>query len=284
MPEQGNPRFTAPCLARGWTLQPDVAAAYEQHAALLGEHATITVRQVRRWESAAPGWPNTLSRRILRAMFGIPLEELGFTPPRSHHHKTAPAAAATEGTGGAGKAMRRRSFLQGVVGAPLLEADGAQRLDKALGDARRYSDRTLVGHLRTVLDETARADGRPGTRRALPAAIELLEVVGELLRESPAPVRREPFALGARAAEFTAFLHRDGGAPTQTVLFFHDRAAEFTMLAGDDPMHAYVLLRKAQAVGREDADRMPDLAAAAAHGPFPGPAPRPCSSRPAPSP
>ncbi|MEV7420386.1 XRE family transcriptional regulator [Streptomyces sp. NPDC089919] len=269
MTDQGNPQFTAACLARGWSTQGDIAQAYEQHAALLGETASITVRQVRRWESATPGWPNTLSRRILTSMFGTPLQELGFTPPRTSRNRPPLGTAAKAG---GRTSMRRRSFLHGVLGAaPLWEAGQAERLEKALSDARRYSDRALVIHLRAALDEAARADGRTGPRQTLPAALDILAVIEELLRESRSPVRRDLLALGARAAEFTAFLHRDGGAPEQATLYFHDRAAEMATFAADGPMHAYVLLRKAQATGRDDAGRMLDFASAAAHGPFPLP-------------
>ncbi|MFD9411254.1 XRE family transcriptional regulator [Streptomyces sp. NPDC059989] len=160
--------------------------------------------------------------------------------------------------------MRRRSFLGGfVVGAaPLLNPTGQGRLAAALANARRYSDHALVGHLRSALDEAARSDGRTGPRQALPTALELLAVIDELARDTRSSIRRELLMVGARAAEFTAFLHRDAGSPPQVTLYFHDRAIEWASITGDGPMHAYVLLRKAQAADRGDAARMLDLARA----------------------
>ncbi|MER6257674.1 XRE family transcriptional regulator [Streptomyces sp. NPDC001584] len=256
----GNPAFRTARLERGWHSQTDVADAYAAHAAALGEPDTIDVRQVRRWESAKPGWPNTSARRVLTAMFGIPLEQLGFRP---HHTGAKPGEMTTE------DAVRRRSFLQGVLGAaPLLTDAGRERLTASLRHARRYADHALVGHLAAALDEVARTDGSTGPRQALPAATELLAVIEQLARETPDSVRRELLGLGARAAEFTAWLHRDAGAPPHVAGFFHDRAVEWATVTGDGPMHAYVLLRKAQAADRDDPARMLDLARTAAHGPW----------------
>ncbi|MFF2192844.1 XRE family transcriptional regulator [Streptomyces sp. NPDC058157] len=250
----GNPAFRAARLERGWHSQTDVARAYAVYATALGETGEIDVRQVRRWESAKPGWPNTQARRVLRAMFGLPLDQLGFVPPHSGR------AELTEED-----AVRRRSFLQGVIGiAPLLGPSGRDRLNHA----RRYSDQALVGHLRSALDELARADGSAGPRQALPAATELLAVIEHLAHEASPSLRRELLGVGARAAEFTAWLHRDAGSPPHVTVFFHDRAIEWATVTGDAPMHAYVLLRKAQATDRHDAARMLDLAHAAAHGPW----------------
>ncbi|MFB7176864.1 XRE family transcriptional regulator [Streptomyces sp. NPDC056257] len=255
----GNPAFRTARLERGWHSQADVADAYAAHAAALGEPGSIDVRQVRRWESAKPGWPNTSARRVLSAMFGMPLEQLGFRP---HHAGTKPAQTTED-------PVRRRSFLQGVLGAaPLLTDAGRERLNASLRHARRYTDRALVGHLATALDEVARTDGATGPRQALPAATELLAVIEQLAREASEPVRQELLGLGARAAEFTAWLHRDAGVPPHVAAFFYDRAVEWATVTGDGPMHAYILLRKAQAADRDDPVRMLDLARTAAHGPW----------------
>ncbi len=256
----GNPAFRTARLERGWHSQADVAGAYAAHAAALGEPGTIDVRQVRRWESAKPGWPNTGTRRVLTAMFGMPLEQLGFRP---HHTGTKPAETTEEDT------VHRRSFLQGVLAAaPLLTDAGRDRLATSLRHARRYADHALVGHLANALDEVARTDGTTGPRQALPAATELLVVIEQLAREAPEPIRRELLGVGARAAEFTAWLYRDSGAPPHVAGFFHDRAVEWATVTGDGPMHAYILLRKAQATDRDDPARMLDLARTAAHGPW----------------
>ncbi|MGW0363661.1 XRE family transcriptional regulator [Streptomyces sp. NPDC002990] len=257
----GNPAFRTARLERGWHSQADVAEAYARHAAALGEPTSIDVRQVRRWESARPGWPTRSARRVLRTMFGVPLQELGFTP-----HRGQAQSAIEEGEA----AVRRRSFLHGVLAGatPVVSTAGRGQLTAALADAGRYNDRALVDHLRTALDEAARADGSTGPRNALPKATDILCVIDALAHNASEAVRKDLLAIGARAAEFTAFLHRDAGAPPHVALYFYDRAAEWATLTGDGPMQAYVLLRKAQATDRRDAARMLDLTRAAAHGPW----------------
>ncbi|MEV5505100.1 hypothetical protein [Streptomyces orinoci] len=265
---QGNTRFIAARLGRGWHTQADLAEAYAQHARRLGESATITVRQVRRWESSTPGWPNRVARRVLRSMFGdVPLEQLGFLPPQPH--STQPEAIDPACDDLENPVLRRR-FLGGVLAGvtPVLDAAATDHLAAALTRARRYSDQHVVSYLRAALDEAARADGRAGPRQALPAALGILGAIDTLARDAAPAVRRELLMVGARAAEFTAWLHRDAGAPPQTTAFFHDRAVEWATLSGDGAMHAYVLLRKAQATERDDASRMCDLAQAAVHGPW----------------
>ncbi|MGW6832302.1 hypothetical protein ACWGCI_02690 [Streptomyces sp. NPDC054949] len=183
----GNPAFRAARLERGWHSQADVATAYAVHAAALGEAGGIDVRQVRRWESARPGWPNKQARRVLSAMFALPLEQLGFTPPPRSTDLDSDTARSGEDP------MRRRSFLQGVLAAtPLLApAGGPERLSAALVNARRYADQELVAHLRSSLDEIARADSNTGPRQVLPAATELLSVIDTVARDTNSAVRGE---------------------------------------------------------------------------------------------
>ncbi|MEU2510471.1 XRE family transcriptional regulator [Streptomyces syringium] len=267
----GNTLFVAARLERGWHSQADVAAAYECHAAALGESVSITVRQVRRWESSTPGWPNKAARRILLSMFGVPLEALGFVPLRpaeDHLDRATPSARPDHGR--EEDSVRRRTFLGGALtgAAPFLDTAALEHLAAAVTSARRYADHHLVAHLSAALDEAARTDGRTGPRQALPGAVSILGAIDEIARDACSAVRRELLGVGARAAEFTAWLYRDAGAPPHTTTFFHDRAIEWATLSGDGPMHAYVLLRKAQATERDDAARMRDLAHAAVHGPW----------------
>ncbi|MBH1937846.1 XRE family transcriptional regulator [Streptomyces sp. AV19] len=262
----GNALFVSARIRRGWHTQQEFAEAYERQAVMMGETVTISVRQVRRWESRRPGWPNRDARRVLTSLFGMPLEELGFVRPKTGQAADPPTAVGRDDE----DVVRRRSpSLPGVLAAaPLLDAAGLEHLAAAVADARRYSDRTVVAHLSSVLDEAARMDSRTGPRRALPTALGIVGAIDVTAREAPSAVRRELLALGARAAEFTAWVHRDGGAPPQTTTYWHDRAIEWATLAGDQPMHAYVLLRRAQATERQDAVRMRDLAHVAARGPW----------------
>ncbi|MFE5869666.1 transcriptional regulator [Streptomyces roseifaciens] len=78
----GNNRLKAARMAAGYTSQQKLADAITSAAPQLGlRGVTVGVRQVRRWESPTPPWPQPDMGRILGHLLGQSLEELGFTPP-----------------------------------------------------------------------------------------------------------------------------------------------------------------------------------------------------------
>ncbi|WP_343230862.1 helix-turn-helix transcriptional regulator [Yinghuangia seranimata] len=77
----GNVRLKALRHARGWVSQQQLADAFEKKALECGLRLAVSVRQVRRWESADPPWPTPDYQKVLQELFGRPLAELGFTPP-----------------------------------------------------------------------------------------------------------------------------------------------------------------------------------------------------------
>ncbi|MFF1909120.1 multiprotein-bridging factor 1 family protein [Kitasatospora sp. NPDC058218] len=272
MPEHAvaNWRIVAARVERGWHTQEDFAAAYEDKARELREQARISVRQVRRWESGESTWPNRDARRVLKAMFGCPLEDLGFRrPARPTGRRPGENGRQLEESD-----VRRRTFLGLAGAAPVLDLDALDHLTTAAHGARRYGDRELLGHLLTALDDAARADGLAGPHEALPTVLGILAAINSAARTSAPGLRRELLVLGARGAELAAWLHRDAGAPAPAVAYWHHQAKEWATLTGDGAMHAYVLLRQAQATDRTDAARMLDLARAATTGPWTLP-PRP---------
>ncbi len=273
MPGQaaGNVRFVTARVQRGWHTQEEFVTAYDAMATEMGEQARISVRQVRRWESGASTWPNRDARRVLDALFGLPLEDLGFVRPAPRTGRRAePAETELE------ESVRRRTFLGSVLvsSVPLFDLAALDHLTAAARDARRYSDTQLVDHLRGALDEAARADGRIGPHQALPATLGILATINATAREAIPAIRRDLLALGARGAELAAWLHKDAGAPARDTAYWHHQSKEWATLTGDGAMHAYVLLRQAQATERTDPARMLDLARAATRGPWTLP-PRP---------
>jgi hypothetical protein len=273
MPEQaaGNRRFVTARVQRGWHTQEEFVTAYDAMATEMGEQARISVRQVRRWESGASTWPNRDARRVLDALFGLPLEDLGFVRPATRTGKHAqPAETELE------ESVRRRTFLGSVLASsvPLFDLAALDHLTAAARDARRYSDTQLVEHLRGALDEAARADGRIGPHQALPATLGILAAINATARDAAPTIRRDLLALGARGAELAGWLHKDAGAPARDTAYWHHQSKEWATLTGDGAMHAYVLLRQAQATERTDPARMLDLARAATRGPWTLP-PRP---------
>ncbi|MEV4559040.1 XRE family transcriptional regulator [Kitasatospora sp. NPDC049285] len=244
--EVGNPAFVAARIALELKTQQDFVDAFEAHAREKGIRVGISIRQVRRWESPTPGWPNRDARKVLESMFDSPLEDLGFVPlgrPPGRRPDTS------------------RSVTPSLYCPPDIGLVPPDRPDR------------LLPHLRAALDDAGRTDSVLGPRVALPQALAIVGSVERAAREASGSARRDLLVLGARAAEFTAWLHRDSGAGPVPTAYWHDRAIELATMAGEGPLHGYVLLRKAQAADGDPA-RMRDLAHAAHAGPWSLP-PRP---------
>ncbi|SOD86306.1 transcriptional regulator [Streptomyces sp. Ag109_G2-15] len=78
----GNVRLKAARVAAGFNSQQDLADALTRHAKGMGIRGlSIGVRQVRRWESDSPPWPQPDCQRVLVHLLGQSMEALGFTPP-----------------------------------------------------------------------------------------------------------------------------------------------------------------------------------------------------------
>lgn len=78
----GNTRLKAARVAAGYNSQQALADAITQAAPQLGIRGlAVGVRQVRRWESANPPWPQPDVRRVLTHLLGQDAEDLGFTAP-----------------------------------------------------------------------------------------------------------------------------------------------------------------------------------------------------------
>ncbi|MFK0280458.1 transcriptional regulator [Streptomyces sp. NPDC090499] len=78
----GNVRLKAARVAAGFNSQQHLADALTQHAREMGVRGlSIGVRQVRRWESDNPPWPQPDCQRVLVHLLGQSMEALGFTPP-----------------------------------------------------------------------------------------------------------------------------------------------------------------------------------------------------------
>lgn len=56
-------------------------AATMYEAGELTRRTSVSPRQFRRWESAAPPWPHPDHRKLLERFYGGPIHELGFIPP-----------------------------------------------------------------------------------------------------------------------------------------------------------------------------------------------------------
>ncbi|WP_414169338.1 transcriptional regulator [Streptoverticillium reticulum] len=78
----GNIRLKAARLAAGYRSQQALCDAITRQADAMGlRGVAVSVRQVRRWESPAPPWPQPEVAQVLTRLLGQTLEGLGFTPP-----------------------------------------------------------------------------------------------------------------------------------------------------------------------------------------------------------
>jgi hypothetical protein len=78
----GNRKLKAARLAAGFGSQQALAEALNTTAEDSGLRGiSVGARQVRRWESADPPWPQMHHQRLLSQVLGLPVDQLGFTPP-----------------------------------------------------------------------------------------------------------------------------------------------------------------------------------------------------------
>lgn len=80
-PPGANHKLVAARRALGFHSQAGFADAFEAHALTMGMRLAVSIRQVVRWESARPPWPNPAYRRVLEDLLGKPMTALGFIDP-----------------------------------------------------------------------------------------------------------------------------------------------------------------------------------------------------------
>ena len=141
-------------LRRFWT-QADFSARFEERSRQIGRPLSLSVRQVRRWESETPPLPLPAYQAVLEALLGVPIEQLGFQPTWEQEFGRRDAIA-----GGAGISrssvddlerydpVRRREFVAGaavlgttVLAATALGASTAQAVAGGAPESRSEKDR-----------------------------------------------------------------------------------------------------------------------------------------------
>ncbi|MEU7149599.1 hypothetical protein AB0B15_16435 [Streptomyces sp. NPDC045456] len=233
----GNPLLVSARIRAGLHTQDDFVIAFQDKAFELGIDATVTVRQVRRWESPAPGWPHPTARTVLTALFGRPPEALGFRrrvrplPPEAHG---ASAPSRDEG------AMRRRTFV-----SHSLAVVGSATIPTGPGDVLPVPGSDPLDGIRDVLTGTV-CEQEPGTaeslRRDLTEAKRLVQACGyaRLAQQLPALLIR--------------FEHPGTALPEQRIrdlLAVHAyHVAATLLLKYDDAASAWIAAEKAAAAAR----------------------------------
>src|SRR6185437_10817563 len=154
-------------LRRFWT-QADLAAAFEARSRQIGRPLSLSVRQVRRWESDNPPLPLPAYQAVLEALFGVPIERMGFQPQWARQEADPPDSG-SDGSADRGRdrgaevtrsphddherhdPVKRRQFMTGAValgsGGLAATAPAAARLAQQRGGATSGAatvDSTLV--------------------------------------------------------------------------------------------------------------------------------------------
>ncbi|MFJ9814403.1 transcriptional regulator [Streptomyces sp. NPDC101151] len=173
----GNVRLKAARVAAGFNSQQDLADALTRHAKGMGIRGlSIGVRQVRRWESDTPPWPQPDCQRVLVQLLGQSMETLGFTPPwGSEGSQQAGHSRRTLVTGGA--ATLGLAVLPGRAGgAPQPDTAGTDFQAVTRSHRRLYwSVRPTQLHPAVVAHATLGCallpETRDSTRRIVAAAL-----------------------------------------------------------------------------------------------------------------
>jgi hypothetical protein len=136
-PQPGNTALVRARRAHGWIKQKHLCDAFEECASALGLRLEVSERQVRRWESADPPWPTPDYERVLRALFGVHLDQLGFTRPAHLVNMDIPEQMSDN--------LRWRAFLADVP-------DSLHRLvalEESALSVRSYQTAVIPGLLQT---------------------------------------------------------------------------------------------------------------------------------------
>ncbi|MGP4085060.1 hypothetical protein [Streptomyces sp. KR55] len=147
--------------AAGYT-QESFVTAFAWEAAHLGVDASVSVRQLRRWErEKPPPLPHPSQQTVLEAMFGVPLAEMGFDVPAHRVTVSAPISDPEE--------VKRRTFVAdagALAAAALVPARPGPRVGTA-----------DIARLRARLDGLYQTDHTAGS---VPAMTQASRIEGEI--------------------------------------------------------------------------------------------------------
>lgn len=155
-PVASNTALRGTRLSRHWT-QADLCAQFERRSRELGRPLSLSVRQVRRWESDNPPCPLPAYQRVLEALFEVPVTDLGFRPSWTTPWQPRTPPGGAEGVGEHGgprrqegdDRVRRREFMAGAMAlgtAPLVGShNGGSRALSVNGDISRARHMDVLG-------------------------------------------------------------------------------------------------------------------------------------------
>ena len=162
----------------------EFARALRRKAESMGENLACDERRVARWERGEVRWPRGAYRRVLSALLGIPIDQLGFEPPDQ-------VAEAITGSPDVATSPGRTT---GTSFAPVFDLDAAARVRRSeqepvFGPVLDLSPGTLES-LESAAVDLCRDYGHEPVREVIALAQKRLALVGRLLQDGMRPAER----------------------------------------------------------------------------------------------
>ncbi|MFI6347488.1 helix-turn-helix transcriptional regulator [Streptomyces sp. NPDC050560] len=215
---KGNQILRARMIECGFT-QAELAEAVNADLRAAGYEGTVSDRTVRNWLTGKTNWPHPRQRSALEAVFGCPMNELGFTSRREE----------PSGSASTRSPVHRRSFVTSSAGAALtsmrVPAYGAPPR-VGLGDIRR-----LVSKFSLVIA----SDHRYGGKLTIETQASALAGEAIALQARGTASQRLRGALYGCAASFTssAMWAAIDGCRFDAAQRHFDRASSLAAMSGD---------------------------------------------------
>ncbi|MBA8944055.1 hypothetical protein ACWDY7_10695 [Streptomyces calvus] len=206
--------------AAGYT-QESFVTAFAKEASRLAVDASLSVRQLRRWErETPPPLPHPSQQTVLEALFGVPLNEMGFEVPRHRLTVSAPISDPEK--------VKRRTFVADVgtlAATALVPARPGPRIGA--------SD---IARLRAELDGLYRTDHMLGSVPATAQALRIERSITHALESASYTSRtgRELHTMLAEMHGHRAWYGYDGGRIDQGRAFCMEAMGAAQLI--DDPM------------------------------------------------
>lgn len=221
----------------GWKTTHEFIAVYAAVARRIGETPQITARQVRRWRQPNPPCPHPPRQRVLEAMLGVPLEQLGFDVPA--HRRNAVQLPEPPLVEGPHDSVDRRHLIAAASGVTLGSALTAASPTPT--SAPHVSTDTITD-LRTGLASLYGLDDRFGGATVGPLAAAHLSRVERLITTGhyPDTIGRQLRLISGETAEHVGWLAFDEGNHAQARRYWGKAMARAEELR-DDSLAVVVL-------------------------------------------
>lgn len=220
--------FEHACLLHGWDKPAEFLRAFEATADVLGEVATLTDRQYRRWKRPKPPMPRARAWRTLHAMFGVSPVDLGFPGPPPGATVGGAALSAQKGS----TSVDRRAFMADSVGVVAgLGLPAHARPLSPVGQDGAVGTTHLL-ELRAGLRSLFQLDDAYGGGDVRSLAVRHLRRVRRVINtgEYPDTIGRQLQLLAGEIAEHCGWLYYDADEQDKARLYWGEALTTASML------------------------------------------------------